>query len=312
MNRYLIIGGAGFIGSHIVDELIERGESVIVADNLVSGSMDNINPKADFVYFDITWDKGKLVNLMIEEGVTHVFHLAAEPFIPDCYEHPELFFNVNATGTMNVLLASKIAKVKKIVYFSTSEVYGTVQGRISEEIRLNPQSTYAVSKLAGDRLCLTLFKEQGIPVVILRQFNCYGPRETHDYIIPTIISQLNNSQYLSLGNIASQRDFTYVKDGAKTACDLMDNGEPGEVYNSGTGKALTIEEIAHKIGRAMEIQPIITIDKKKLRPFDVEKLECDNSKILQILPNNYKTPFDEGIGKTVEWFYQNGKRWGFE
>ena len=310
--RYLVTGGAGFVASHIVDELIERGNDVLVVDNLVSGSMDNINPKADFVFLDITDDKGKLVNLMMRERIDYVFHLAAEPFIPDCYDHPERFFEVNATGTMNVLIASNIAKVRKIVYFSTSEVYGTVEGRISEDTRLNPQSTYAVSKLAGDRLCLTLFKEQGIPVVILRQFNCYGPRETHDYIIPTIISQLTRGQYLSLGNINSKRDFTYVKDAAKTACDLMDKGTPGQVYNSGTGKALSIEEIAYKIGKAMGVSPIITIDKKKLRPFDVEKLECDNSKILKFLPDNYKIPFDEGIGKTIDWFYQNGKRWGFE
>jgi len=142
------LGGAGFIGSHLVDALVEKNNSVLVIDNLSSGKMDNIHPKASFVGFDIRTHWEKLAEIFKKNKIEFVFHLAAEPYIPDSYKIPFTFFNVNASGTMRVLFASQNADVKKILYYSTSEVYGTVEGKISEKNQLNPQSTYAVSKLA--------------------------------------------------------------------------------------------------------------------------------------------------------------------
>ena len=311
-EKIAVIGGAGFIGSHIVDRLIEKGNDVLVIDNLVSGSENNINKKAEFEHFDITEDWKKLTAIFEQYQISKVFHLAAEPYIPECYDFPEKFFQVNANGTLNVLLACQEAKIEKIVYYSTSEVYGTGKGLMDESFPISPQSTYAVSKLAGDRLAFTLFKEHQIPIIILRQFNCYGPRETHEYIIPEIISQLAESDKLKLGNIKAQRDFLYVEDAAEMVVELMEKGISGEVYNLGSGKTYAIDLIAYKIGILMGKQPIIEIDQKRLRSFDVSYLKCDNSKIFKVIESRPKTEIDEGLRNTINWFYQNGKKWGFE
>src|SRR5688500_9173731 len=133
INNYCVIGGAGFIGSHVVDELVNQGQNVLVLDNLSSGSLKNINKKAVFKKFDITSSWYGLSELLKNAAIDYVFHLAAEPYIPDCYEKPEQFFDVNASGTLNVLLACKEADIKKIIYYSTSEVYGTQYKKISEK-----------------------------------------------------------------------------------------------------------------------------------------------------------------------------------
>lgn len=313
-NNYAVIGGAGFIGSHIVDELIAQGHNVFVIDNFVSGNRKNVHPKAKIIRHDIVKKHRGLYHIFLRYKIDYVFHLAAEPYIPECYERPEDFFNVNANGTMNVLMACKAAKIKKIVYFSTSEVYGTVEGKISETTPLNPQSTYAVSKLAGDRLAFTLFHEQKIPVVIVRQFNCYGERETHEYVIPEIISQVDSGDtpgILMLGNIKAKRDFMYVKDAANISVQLMKLGKVGEVYNVGTGVSISIEEIAKTIISRQDKKIKIEIDQKRLRPFDVEKLEANTTKLKKIITPKL-TPFKEGLDNTIKWYLQNGHKWGFE
>lgn len=310
--RDCVIGGAGFIGSHIVDNLVEKGREVLVLDNLKSGSLKNINKNALFVNLDIRESEDTIAEVFEKYNVERVFHLAAEPYIPECYERPKDFFEVNANGTMNVLLACKKAGVKRILYFSTSEVYGTGRGNMDEKFPLNPQSTYAVSKLSGDRIAFTLYKEQEIPVIILRQFNCYGERETHEYVIPEIISQLTKTSNLKLGNIDAKRDFMYVKDAAEVAVRLMEKGVVGEVYNSGSGSAVSIRDLAYMISRIMKRGIFIQVDKKRLRPFDVEYLKADTTKIERVIGVKPKTPLSEGLRKTIKWFYENGKKWGFE
>jgi len=312
IKNIVVIGGAGFIGSHIVDKLVSQGHNVLVLDNFSSGSLKNINKKAEWLEFDIRSSPESLAQILKNAWIDEVYHLAAEPYIPECYERPKEFFEVNAVGTMNVLLACKMAGVKRVLYWSSSEVYGTQEGLISEQTPTNPQSTYAVSKLAADRLCFTLYKEQKIPVIILRQFNSYGERETHEYVIPEIISQLAKSNTVRLGNIKAKRDFIYVGDAAEIAVELMEKGKAGEVYNLGSGSCYSIEEIAYKIGEIMGKEIKIEIDKKKLRPFDVEKLQADNSKIYKVVSKKPTTSFEEGLKKTIDWFYENGQKWGFE
>lgn len=307
-----VIGGAGFIGSHVVDELIEKGDNVLVLDNLLSGSLENVNPKAKFKTFDITHDWKELAEILGKYWINYVIHLAAEPYIPECYDRPRQFFEVNAFGTLNVLLACKEVGIERLLYYSSSEIYGTKKGKIDELDHTYPQSTYAVSKLAGDRICFTFFKEHKVPVVILRQFNCYGERETHEYVIPEIISQLEKSDTIKLGNIKAERDFLYVKDAAKMAVELLEKGKVGEVYNLGAGNYHSVEHIANLIAKIMGRKIKIEIDKKRLRPFDVERLWCDNSKIYKIIENRPKTSFREGLKRTIDWFYDHDKKWGFE
>lgn len=312
IKNIAVIGGAGFIGSHVVDKLVNQGHNVLVIDNLSSGSRGNINKLADFKDFDITKPWGELAEILQNTWIEEVYHLAAEPYIPECYEFPDKFFQVNANGTLNVLLACKEAGIKRVLYWSSSEVYGTGKGKMSENFPLNPQSTYAVSKLAGDRLAFTFYKEHKLPVIILRQFNTYGPRETHEYVIPEIISQLCKEKDLKLGNIKSQRDFMYVEDAAEIAIELIEKGTPGAVYNLGSGNAYSIERLAAGIGKLMKINPTIRIDKKKLRPYDVEYLCCDNSKIFKKIEQRPRTSIKTGLERTIIWYYGNGKKWGFE
>jgi len=304
-----VIGGAGFIGSHIVDKLVKENK-VLVIDNLSSGSKKNINRKAKFIRYDITANPIHLAGILRENKIEYLFHLAAEPYIPKCYEYPGRFFEVNAVGTLKVLLTVWKSKVKRMLYYSSSEVYGSCPDEfINEEFPTNPHSTYAVSKLAGDRLCFTMFKEHKIPVIILRQFNVFGERETHEYVIPEIIAQLSRGDKLKLGNIYAKRDFIYVEDAAEMAIELLEKGRLGEVYNLGTGVAWSIKELAEQIGKLMNRKPKIIVDKRRLRPFDVSYLRCDNKRIYRVIKSRPKTSLKEGLKKTIDYFYKYG--WQF-
>ena len=312
----LVTGGAGFIGSTLVRELLKQNATVIVYDNMLIGDESNLNEIKNSIKIirgDIR-DKN-FKDVLIKNDVEFVFNLAAEPYIPHCYERPTQFFNVNANGAMNVILSCKEAGVKRVIQYSTSEVYGTARHiPMDENHPNNPMSTYAVSKLAADRLCFTLHREQNIPIITLRQFNSYGPRETQPYVIPEIITQLSNSNKLRLGNINARRDFTYVEDAAKAAIALMKNKKAeGGVFNSGYGEDYSIEEIAYMIAELMNRKSVkIIIDQKRLRPLDVERLQCNYFKLHKLTTWKPKIDIEEGLRRTIDWFNENNKRWMWE
>src|SRR5262249_33654326 len=146
----------------------------------------------------------------------YVFDLVGDTFVPDAYQDPRRFLRVNVEGTLNLLLAAGRADVRRILYASTTEVYGNAHGSPAHEGRgYDPVNTYAVTKLAADRLCATLHAEHGLPILIARIFNCYGPRATHPYVIPEIIAQLSRERTVTLGNLTARRDLTYVEDTAR-------------------------------------------------------------------------------------------------
>jgi nucleoside-diphosphate-sugar epimerase len=312
----MVTGGAGFIGSTLVRELLGEGAEVLVYDNLFSGHLSNLEEVLD----EITWMEGDILDPAFREvlrkhDVEYVFNLAAEPYIPDCYERPKKFFEVNANGTLNVMLACKEEGVKRVLQYSTSEVYGSAKYTpMCEHHPTLPLSTYAVSKLAADRLCYTLHHEQGVPVIILRQFNTYGPRETQPYIIPELITQLARTNRLRLGNVRARRDFTYVEDAAKGAIALMrEKKAEGEVFNLGTGKDVSIEELAHLTGELMGHGSVkITVEEARLRPLDVERLQANYFKAYRLTGWEPKTELREGMEKTIEWFREHGDRWIWE
>lgn len=315
-KNVLVTGGAGFIGSTLVRELLNEKANVTVYDNFVSGDISNLSEVADSVKViegDIV--DLRFVDVLRENKIDVVFNLAAEPYIPHCYERPRRFLEVNTSGALNVLLACKETSVQRVIQYSTSEVYGTARYvPIDENHPTNPFSTYAVAKLAADRLCYTLHHEQGIPVIILRQFNTYGPRETQPYVIPEIMSQLAKGNQLKLGNIKALRDLTYVDDAAKGAVSLMkcDNME-GEVFNLGSGVDHSIEEVANLLGELMGYDSItIHLDKSRLRPLDVQRLQCSYFKAYKHFGYNPTISIREGLKRTVEWFELNGKKWIWE
>jgi len=315
-ENVLVTGGAGFIGSAMVRELLKRDANVIVYDNFLYGDRSNLTELEDrirIVNGDIlSW---KVYEAVKEYKVKYVFNLAAEPYIPHCYDNPERFLDVNIKGTLNVLMACKTLDVARVIQFSSSEVYGIVQYTPMDERHPTlPQSTYAVSKLAADRLCFVFNREHGIPVVIVRPFNSYGPRATQPYVIPEIISQLAKTNVVKLGNVKAKRDFTYVEDIAKGAIAIMESDIPnGEVVNLGSNKTYTIEELAHLVGKLIGHDSIeIKIESSRLRPLDVDLLQCDYSKAQAHTDWKPEIDITEGLKRTVQWYMENGKRWVWE
>jgi dTDP-glucose 4,6-dehydratase len=325
-GRVLVTGGAGFIGSALVKRLLKNDNKVTILDNFATGDIENLqdiidridggraklNDHVDLVSGDIL--RTDILDLLQTKQIDYVFHLAAEPYIPSCYDRPEDFFSVNANGTLRLLLACSEADVNRVLTYSSSEVYGTAQEvPMDESHRTFPQSTYAVSKLAADRLCFTLFHERDVPVIILRQFNCYGPRETHPYIVPELIAQLDSDNQLTLGNTKPSRDLTYVDDAARGATKLINCPEAeGEIVNLGYGEDYTVAKLAEMTAKKMGYDTVeIETEQSRLRPLDVKQLQCDYTKAKDLIGYEPQTSLEEGLERTIDWYRENGS-WVWE
>lgn len=322
-KRVLVTGGAGFIGSEVVSQLLTNGYFVTILDNFSSGKKQYLpksNKKLKVIKGDIR-DKKSVKKAVTDQEV--VIHLAALPFIPDSFYYPGDFFDVNTNGSINMLWNSiKSRSVETFVHISTSEVYGSAQTvSMNENHPTTPHSTYAVSKLAGDRAAFTLHKENGFPVVIIRPFNSYGPRFTEPYIIPEIMSQiLNNSKEIILGNVNTARDFTYVQDTASAIIkSMIEKKANGEIINVGSGTEISILNLAKKILKIAKKKTKIKYDKSRERPYDVNRLNCNNKKAKKILKWSPKISMDEGLSQTFSWATKNTisfdapfKRWYYE
>jgi nucleoside-diphosphate-sugar epimerase len=305
-SKCCVLGGAGFLGSHLVDHLIEdRNCEVLVLDNFSSGSKEFLNPEAKFIYFDITLDEERLRDKFIEHKIEYVFNYAAIPYIPDSFKRPLFVFNVNAFGALKVLNAAHEAGVKGILQVSSAEIYGEADGKISEDTPVIPHSSYGVSKVAIDGMVQVGWKERGTPAIAMRQFNCYGPRETHPYVIPEIISQLSEGNAVKLGN-NSTRDFQFAGDAVRMAVELLENGKYGEVYNMGSEETIKIYDLAELIGKLLGKEIKIIPDKKRMRPWEIWHLQSDNTKLYKAIKKRPETPFAKGLIKTIEDFNKNG------
>ena len=308
-RRILVTGGAGFIGSEVVTQLIKKNAMVTVLDNFSSGKKQYLPKKSK----KLKIIKGDIKNeKIVKKAVKNqevVIHLAALPFIPDSYYYPAEFFNVNTIGSVNLLWKSIISNTsQRFIHISTSEVYGTAQFiPMDENHPTAPHSTYAVSKLAGDRVAFTLHKENGFPVVIIRPFNSYGPRYTEPYIIPEILSQvLNGNKQLTLGNIEATRDFTYVSDTADAIIRSIDAKKAiGEIVNVGSGYETSIRDLAFKIAKIAKKKIKIKYDESRERPYDVNRLCCNNKKAKNLLGWKPKISINSGLRKTFNWATKN-------
>ena len=317
MNRKIektnvcVIGGAGFLGSHLVDYLIEeRVCKVIVLDNFISGQEKHIHPKVDmWQNFDIRNCSEELAQLLKEWKIKYVFNYAAEPYIPECFERPKHFFDINATAVLEVLIACEKANIDGLLQVSSAEIYGNMTGKIKETDPVEPHSTYGVSKLAADGLVQVRWKEAKTKAIAMRQFNCVGERETHAYVIPEIISQMDKSNIINLGN-NSFRDFQYSRDAVCMAVELLEKGEFGEVYNMGSEGGIKIYDLAHLIGKLMgHDEVIINVDQARVRPWEIWHLQSDNTKLYSVIGERKPTPLEEALQKTIDYYNSNGKKW---
>ena len=308
-----VIGGAGFLGSQLVDHLIEDREcNVLVLDNLITGLSKHIHDKATFKWFDIRDDENQLAKIFIENEIEYVFNYAAEPYIPECFERPMHFFDINATSVLRVLTACQKSNIKGALQVSSAEIYGDMKGKISENDPIVPHSTYGVSKVAADGLVQVRQREAGVPAIAMRQFNCVGERETHAYVIPEIISQLNISNKIKLGN-NSFRDFQYSGDAVRMAVELLEKGEFGEVYNMGSEGGIKIYDLAHLIGNLMGYEEVeIEVDQARVRPWEIWHLQSDNTKLYSVIGARVPTSLEEALEKTIKYFRKNNEQWDWK
>jgi len=315
----LVTGADGFIGSHLVEKLVRKGHKVraFVQYNSFNswGWLDECDKdlKGQFEVFsgDIR-DPYGVKNAM--QSCEDVLHLAALIAIPYSYHSPDTYIDTNVKGTLNVLQAARELGVRRLVHTSTSEVYGTAQFvPITELHPLQGQSPYSASKIAADQLAFSFFSSFSLPVVIVRPFNTYGPRQSARAVIPTIITQLaSGEKTINLGSISPTRDFNHVDDTVNGFLSAL-NAERkalGEVVNLGSNFEISIGETAKIIAKIMGVDLEIVSETERLRPrnSEVERLWADNSKALEYFDWSPKLSGKEGLVKglenTIDWFIQ--------
>lgn len=239
------------------------------------------------------------------QGMTHIFHLGALIAIPYSYLHPFEVVETNVIGTLNVLLATKQAKVERLVHTSSSEVYGTAQWvPINETHPLQGQSPYAASKIAADKLVESFYLSFGLPVVTLRPFNTYGPRQSTRAVVPTIITQALTQEVIHLGNLEAIRDLTYVSDtvsGFLKVCQAT--ALEGETINLGSGNEVSIDNLTHCILNLIGRHAEIVVDSSRLRPAksEVQRLLCDNRLAKERLDWSPSISLEKGLLQTIDW-----------
>lgn len=306
--KVFVTGGAGFIGSNVVDELIRRGVTVTVFDNLSKGYEENINPKARFVKGDLN-DQKILEDSM--KGHDAVIHLASESIIKDSIENPEEFQKKNINYMINLLEAMHKQGIKKIVFSSSAAIYGeTGDFLVKEDYRKEPLQPYGASKLANEAILSGYFHSFGINSVSLRYFNVYGPRDNQMPVtraVPKWIKLTLLGKPVPLNWGGNQfRDYIFVGDVAKAHVEALKNCDGLRNYNIGSGKGNTMREILEMIFLALGKKSEI-IDAGE-RPGDPHKLVADVSKIKRELGWSAQTSLEEGMKKTVE-FYKENPKW---
>jgi NAD dependent epimerase/dehydratase len=314
--RVLVTGADGFIGSHLTEALVRNGYEVraFVYYNSFNSwgwldhCADDVQGKFEVFAGDIRDPHGVKKAMT---GCDAVIHLAALIAIPFSYHSPDSYVDTNIKGTLNVLQAARELNVSRVIHTSTSEVYGTAQYvPIDEKHPLQGQSPYSASKIGADQLAFSFYSSFDLPVVTLRPFNTYGPRQSARAVIPTIITQIaNGNNQIKLGSVTPTRDFNFISDTVNGFISaLSSKSGVGEVINLGSNFEISIQDIASLIGEIMN-QEIKVIDSdERIRPenSEVNRLWADNSKAKELL--SWKPEYaslnglKKGLEETVNWF----------
>ncbi|MBI4296472.1 MAG: GDP-mannose 4,6-dehydratase [Chloroflexi bacterium] len=314
--KILITGGAGFIGSHLCDKYTAEGHTVLCLDNFMSGNLTNVKPLLNYHNFKLIKGDIRDFELLdkLTRGVDVVFHLAAQIHVDRSYIEPRLTYEINVIGTQNVLEAARMYDVKKVVYASTSEVYGSAQYVPIDELHpLGAPHPYGASKIAADRMCNAYIKTYGMNIAVARPFNVFGPRQ-RDIGYGGVISIftrriLNGIPPIIYGDGEQTRDYTYIEDAVNAYDLLLNHEEPvNEPLNFGTGKEISINTLADILidlcGRRGSLEPIHV----KPRMGEVNRLICDASKAKSLLGWDSQYDLRQGLDHLVQWY----RSYGFE
>ncbi len=313
-KKVLVTGADGFIGSHLVEALMAHGCEVrafVFYNSFNSwGWLDSLSPekqKSLDVFAGDIRDPNGVAEAM--KGCDVVFHLAALIAIPFSYHSPDSYVDTNIKGTLNILQAARQQNIEKVLVTSTSEVYGTAQYvPIDEKHPYQGQSPYSATKIAADRLAESFFRSFETPVVIVRPFNTYGPRQSARAVIPTVITQLlSGATTLKLGSLTPTRDFNYVKDTAQGFIALAESDATiGEEINIATGTEYSIGEITDMLIAELNPEATIVTDEQRLRPeaSEVFRLNGDNTKITTLTRWRPAHDMLAGLQDTIAWFRQ--------
>jgi UDP-glucose 4-epimerase len=304
--RVLVTGGAGFIGSHLADELVVSGAEVVVLDNLVTGRLDNVPPKATFVEGDIA-DPDTVAHAV--EGCELVFHQAALGSVARSVQRPLDSDRTNVHGTLNVLQSAQLAGVRRVVMASSSSVYGGArQVPTPEDVPLVPRSPYAVTKLTGEHYARVFWELHGLETVCLRYFNVFGPRQRPDSqyaaVIPLFSDALLTGRRPNVdGDGLQSRDFTFVADAVQANIRASQAPAPdcaGRAYNVARGEPHTLLELLDLLARAAGVEADPTYGPP--RAGDIRHSHADIASARRDLGYEPSVSFGEGLARTLEWF----------
>jgi len=310
-RKLLVVGGAGFVGSHVVDALVKHGaEKIVVVDNMFLGKMENLNEAIQkgnvIVYKEDARYLTALENIIEREKPEAVYNLAVK-CLPYGFIDPEGAFMTGVEIAHNLANLLRKKKFERLLHFSSSEAYGTaVRVPMDENHPLDPNSPYGAGKAAADLLLLSYYKLFGLEISVIRPFNFYGERqnmEAYAAVVPvTIWRILSGEKPILEGDGLQSRDFTYVKDGAEIAVRMMDCDKAvGKVVNIGQGKEIDIKTVISMICDKLDY-PFDKVERKSPRPSDVRRLHADITLAKKMLEYSPKTNFNEGLELTIDWF----------
>jgi dTDP-glucose 4,6-dehydratase len=313
-KHVFVTGAGGFIGSHLVETLVKQGAQVRA---FVRYNSRNDPGLLKMLHKDVLASveiiPGDLRDLTAIQsgmhGTSHTFHLGALIAIPYSYLHPAEVVEANIIGTLNVLLAARDQSIQRLIHTSSSEVYGTaLRVPIDESHPLQGQSPYSASKIGADKLAESFFLSYSLPVVTLRPFNTFGPRQSARAVIPALIAQVLTQSTIHLGNLDTRRDFTFVSDTVAGFLKIAEApGVDGQTINLGTGQDIRIGDLAHGILKMVDHPVQIVVDPARLRPekSEVQRLISDNRLALQNLGWSPQISLEDGLQRTFDWIKEN-------